>query len=229
MNGLIRKMSVGTAIALLTAYGHGQTASGTTTGAAGEPQVSSNLVGAGVDTWQPGMDGKTVVAAIEGRQDKSLPTEAKAHAPGAASDAEVPVKGIDRRSDAAIEAQAKTLMTQALASPSGSASVTLETYPGHITMLTVRTKSGGAEMHRDMNDMFVVLDGEAAETTGGTIVGAKETTPGETRGTRVDGGTETPMRKGDVIHISPNTPHQTILAPGKTFTYYVIKVAVPKS
>jgi mannose-6-phosphate isomerase-like protein (cupin superfamily) len=137
--------------------------------------------------------------------------------------------GIDRRSAAQISEQAEILMEQAKASPSGSASVTLEKYPGHLTMLTVRTKSGGAEMHRDWNDFFIVLDGEATERTGGTIVDGKENSPGETRGTRVDGGTETPMRKGDVIHISPNTPHQTILAPGKTFTYYVIKVEAPKS
>ena len=159
---------------------------------------------------------------------KSLPTEAKAPI---AAQGEVlgPVKPIDRRSAAAIAAQAKTLLVEAQASPSGSASVTLEKYPGHLTMLTVRTKSGGAEMHRDWNDIFVVVDGEANEVTGGTIVGAKETTPGETRGTMVQGGTPTVMQKGDVIHISPNTPHQTVLAPGKTFTYYVIKVEAPKS
>ncbi len=159
---------------------------------------------------------------------KSLPTEAKAPVV-APTETVGAVKPIDRRSAAAIEAQAKTLLAQAQASPSGSASVTLETYPGHITMLTVRTKSGGAEMHRDWNDMFVVVDGEASEVTGGTIVAAKENSPGETRGTMVQGGTPTPMQKGDVIHISPNTPHQTVLAPGKTFTYYVIKVEAPKS
>jgi mannose-6-phosphate isomerase-like protein (cupin superfamily) len=137
--------------------------------------------------------------------------------------------GIDRRSAAQISDQSKTLMDQAKTVPSGSASVTLEKYPGHLTMLTVRTKSGGAEMHRDWNDIFIVLDGEATEMTGGTIVDGKENSPGETRGTRVEGGTGTPMRKGDVIHISPNTPHQTILAPGKTFTYYVIKVEAPRS
>jgi mannose-6-phosphate isomerase-like protein (cupin superfamily) len=161
---------------------------------------------------------------------KSLPTEATAPAAAAVqAEAAGAVKPIDRRSDAAIEAQAKTLLAQAQASPSGSASVTLETYPGHITMLTVRTKSGGAEMHRDWNDMFFVVDGEASEMTGGNIVGGKETTPGETRGSAVEDGTPTPMKKGDVIHISPNTPHQTVLAPGKTFTYYVVKVAAPKS
>jgi mannose-6-phosphate isomerase-like protein (cupin superfamily) len=136
--------------------------------------------------------------------------------------------GIDRDSSDAIEAQAKTLLTQAQADPTGLATVTLKKYPGHYTMLTVRAKSGGAEMHADANDMFVVLDGEATIITGGTIMDAKTISPGETRGSRVEGGSSTFMRKGDVIHIDPNTPHQTILAPGSTFTYYVIKIAAAK-
>ncbi len=135
---------------------------------------------------------------------------------------------IDRRSAEQIAAQVGSMTAEAEKSPAGLVSVTLEKYPGHFTMLTVRTKSGGAEMHAGWNDIFVVLDGEATEMTGGSIVDAKESTPGETRGTRLEGGTPTPMRKGDVIHIAPNTPHQTVLAPGKTFTYYVIKVEAPK-
>lgn len=116
------------------------------------------------------------------------------------------------------------LLKQAEASPSGVASVTLKKYPGHYTMLTVRTRSGGAEEHQHSNDMFVVLDGEATEVVGGSIENPKTSAPGELRGTRVVGGTEHPMHKGDIVHISPGTPHQTVLAPGKTFIYYVIKV-----
>ncbi|WP_158792620.1 hypothetical protein [Granulicella sp. L60] len=136
--------------------------------------------------------------------------------------------GIDRRSAESIAAQVKSMLGDARTSSGGIASATLEKYPGHYTMLTVRTKSGGAEMHAEWSDIFYVLDGEATEITGGTIVDPTQSAAGETRGTRVEGGTSTPMRKGDVIHISPNTPHQIILAPGKTFSYYVIKVAAPK-
>ncbi len=136
--------------------------------------------------------------------------------------------GIDRNSADALASQAKTLMAQAEKNATGLATVTLKKYPGHYTMLTVRTKSGGAEMHAGFNDIFIVLDGEATEITGGTIIDPMEGSPGETRGARVEGGASTMMRKGDVIHIDPNTPHQTILAPGSTFTYYVIKVAATK-
>ena len=120
--------------------------------------------------------------------------------------------------------QSAALLKQAQASPSGMASVTLKTYPRHFTMLTVRTKSGGAELHEHFADFFIILDGEATEVTGGSIPNGTSSKPGEVRGARVDGGVEHPMRKGDIVHIEPGTPHQTLVAPGKTFTYYVIKV-----
>ena len=120
--------------------------------------------------------------------------------------------------------QSEVLLKQAEASSSGIASVTLKTYPRHFTMLTVRTKSGGAEQHDHYADIFIVLDGEAIEVTGGTIPNSSSTKPGELRDARVEGGVEHPMRKGDIVHIAPGTPHQTLVAPGKTFTYYVIKI-----
>lgn len=134
---------------------------------------------------------------------------------------------IDVRTGDAIEKQAREFLEQARNKPDGSVSTTLERYPGHLTMLTARTKPGGAEQHQHFNDIFVVLDGEATEVTGGTIEDAKETSPGEIRGKRVIGGTPHPMHKGDVIHISPGTPHQTVVPEGKYFLYYVIKVQAP--
>lgn len=134
---------------------------------------------------------------------------------------------IDVRTAAQIDQQAHAFLEQARNKPDGSVSTTLERYPGHLTMLTARTKPGGAELHKNTSDFFIVLDGEATEVTGGTIEDAKETAPGEIRGKRVVGGTEHPMHKGDVIHISPGTPHQTVVPEGKYFLYYVIKVQAP--
>lgn len=134
------------------------------------------------------------------------------------------VNGFENLTRADLEQRSAELLKQAQASPTGMASVTLQKYPGHFTMLTVRTRSGGAEQHEHAADMFVVLSGEASEITGGTIADSKTSSPGETRGSHVVGGVEHPMRPGDVIHIAPGTPHQTVLAPGKTFTYFVIKV-----
>ena len=134
---------------------------------------------------------------------------------------------IDEVTAAELATQSAALLQQAQASPSGLSSVTLKKYPGHFTMLTVRTKSGGAEQHDHWNDIFIALDGEATVVVGGTIENKKESTPGEPRGTRVVGGTEHVMHKGDIVHISPGVPHQTLVPAGKTFTYYVIKAAEP--
>jgi len=132
--------------------------------------------------------------------------------------------------NAEIESQAKVLMEKARQSPTGIATVTLETYPGHSVMLVARAKTGPVEVHANWNDVMFVLEGEATEVTGGTVVGGTlDAATGETRGTGIEGGTRTQVAKGDVVHIPPNTPHWAVLAPGKTMLMCVVKVAAPAS
>ena len=133
--------------------------------------------------------------------------------------------GINRLSAEAIAAQVKTLTEAARKSATWIGVVTLEKYPTHYSMLVVRVKTGEAEIHANWDDVFIVLDGEATEMTGGTVVDAKTTSDGETKGPRLEGGTSTPVRKGDVVHIAAGTPHWMVLAPGKSCSYYIEKVA----
>ncbi len=50
-------------------------------------------------------------------------------------------------------------------------------------MLTpTRTQGGEAELHTTDGDIFYVVEGSATFLVGGTIAGAHETAPGETRG-----------------------------------------------
>lgn len=128
-----------------------------------------------------------------------------------------------------IAAQQRTLLAQAIAAPGGSAGITLAKYSEHFTMLTARVKSGGGEFHKKNNDIFVAIDGEATVITGGTLVDPHISSADEIVGTRLEGGVAHVMHKGDIIHIPVNTPHQTVVAPGKTFTYYVVKVVEPGS
>jgi uncharacterized RmlC-like cupin family protein len=123
-----------------------------------------------------------------------------------------------------IKAQAKALLAAADKNPAGIATATLERSPGHLVMLTVRIKDGRAEMHAQDNDIILVIEGEATMLTGGTIVDAAEIAPQETRGTKLVGGIPTNLKKGDVMHIPPGVPHQTLVRPGSAFTYYVVKV-----
>ena len=64
----------------------------------------------------------------------------------------------------------------------GSASETLEKYPHHYTMLAYREHGGGGELHQNFADIFFILDGHASVVTGGSLVDAKTTGPGEIRG-----------------------------------------------
>jgi len=131
---------------------------------------------------------------------------------------------VDLHTAAQLHKFGEKLKAEALKSPDGIAVMNLEKYPGHFTMLTCRTKTGGAEEHAHFSDIFYVVEGDATLMTGGSLADAKTISPGETRGTAVTGGTPHKLSAGEFVHISPNTPHQLVLAPGHHFLYYVIKV-----
>jgi mannose-6-phosphate isomerase-like protein (cupin superfamily) len=110
------------------------------------------------------------------------------------------------------------------ARPSGSSGATLGDYKSHAIKLSVRTASGGAEIHAHYDDIFVVTDGSATLITGGTVADAKTGADGETKGTRIQEGKSQSITKSDIVHIPAGTPHQLIIAPGDTFSTIVVKV-----
>ena len=121
-----------------------------------------------------------------------------------------------------LDAKVKELLPKAQAE--GAASVKLETYPNHYTMIAVRTKTGGAEVHTKFADFFYVLEGHGKLVTGGSLANASATNTDEPRGTAVMGGTEQEVKAGDVVHIPAGVPHQLVLPAGEEFAYYVVKV-----
>jgi quercetin dioxygenase-like cupin family protein len=70
-----------------------------------------------------------------------------------------------------------------------------------------RTAPGQVEIHDHETDIFYITEGQATLVTGGTIVGGKQTTPGQTRGTDIKGGQTATLKKGDVVTIPAGTPH----------------------
>jgi len=118
-------------------------------------------------------------------------------------------------------AQALSLKAQG---PDGAASTKVKEYPNHFTMISLRHKNGGAEIHQGYADFFLVVEGRATLLTGGTVPDGKVVSPGETRGAAVLGGTKTELNQGDVVHIPAGVPHQLLIADGSTFVYFVIKV-----
>jgi mannose-6-phosphate isomerase-like protein (cupin superfamily) len=107
---------------------------------------------------------------------------------------------------------------------SGLATQTIKKYSTDYSMLAYRTQSGKAELHEKFADFYVVVAGDATLVSGGQMVNGKTTAPGEVRGDSIQGGQESKLKKGDIVHIPANIPHQLTLAKGDTFQYFIVKV-----
>lgn len=107
---------------------------------------------------------------------------------------------------------------------SGEASETLREYPQHRVMLSFRSRNGEVEIHEKFADLFFVLSGAATLVTGGTVVNARVTAPGETRGDSIEGGNPQELRQGDVVHVPAGTPHQFLVSNERTVTCMVLKI-----
>ena len=106
----------------------------------------------------------------------------------------------------------------------GSASEILHEYPRHNVQLSVRLRSGIAELHDNFADLFFILEGRATLLSGGAVVSPKIVGDGETRGDALDGAAQQELRPGDVAHIPAGTPHQIVLSCDATFVAMVVKI-----
>ncbi|HVR70342.1 MAG TPA: hypothetical protein VMT87_05800 [Vicinamibacteria bacterium] len=86
-----------------------------------------------------------------------------------------------------------------------------------------RDAPGLAEMHEGDTDVWYVLAGKATLVTGGTIVDASVTGPGEHRGPAIRGGTELAVAAGDLVAIRPGVPHWVKAVDGRV-RYLTVKV-----
>ncbi|MGB7137083.1 MAG: hypothetical protein WBD46_17475 [Acidobacteriaceae bacterium] len=115
----------------------------------------------------------------------------------------------------------------AQAKAKGSSGATLEDYGSYKIQLSVRTASGGAEVHAHWDDVMIVEEGSATLITGGTVPDAKTNADGETHGSKIEGGHSQVIRPGDMLTVSAGTPHQLILPPDTVYGAVVIKVHEP--
>ena len=132
-------------------------------------------------------------------------------------------QAIDHWTPAQILAQAAQLEPKAQG-PDGAASTKLTEYPNHYTMVALRHKNGGAELHENYVDVFYVVKGHGTLLTGGPVQDEKIVSPGEHRGSALQGGAQTVLNKGDVVHIPAGVSHQLLIPAGSTFVYFVVKV-----
>lgn len=91
-----------------------------------------------------------------------------------------------------------------------------------LIVIAQRRSAGEVEVHEKTNHVFIIVEGEATFVTGGTLVGAKDTAPGQKRASNVQGGEVHHLTKGDVITIPAKTPHWFKEVPTKTIAYYAI-------
>jgi quercetin dioxygenase-like cupin family protein len=110
------------------------------------------------------------------------------------------------------------------AQSSGSSGSTLGDNTSYQLKLSVRTSSGGAEIHAHYDDVFVVTQGQATLITGGTVENLKTGDDGEAKGTSIHDGNTQLISVGDVVHIPAGTPHQLKIAQGTLFSTIVVKV-----
>jgi mannose-6-phosphate isomerase-like protein (cupin superfamily) len=107
---------------------------------------------------------------------------------------------------------------------SGLATETLKKYATDYSMLAFRTQSGKAELHEKFADFYVVVAGKATLVSGGKMVNGATSAPGEVRGDSIEGGKSTELKKGDIVHIPADIPHQLLLTKGDTFQYFIVKI-----
>ena len=86
-----------------------------------------------------------------------------------------------------------------------------------------RMVPGQVEVHDLETDVFYVTEGDATIVTGGTMVGGKQTAPGQHRGTDVQGGETRHLQKGDVMVIPAGIPHW-FKEVSPTINYFTVKV-----
>ena len=91
-----------------------------------------------------------------------------------------------------------------------------------LIVLAQRRGAGEVEVHENTNHVFIIVEGEATFVTGGTLVGVRDTAPGQRRAPSVQGGQIHHLTKGDVITIPAKTPHWFKEVPSQTIAYYAI-------
>jgi mannose-6-phosphate isomerase-like protein (cupin superfamily) len=91
-----------------------------------------------------------------------------------------------------------------------------------LVILANRRGAGEVEVHAKTNHVFIIVEGEATLVTGGTLVGARQTAPDQTRAASVQGGEAHHLAKGDVITIPAKTPHWFKEVTTQTIAYYAI-------
>ncbi len=125
------------------------------------------------------------------------------------------------------EVQAQMAEAAPLAKEKGSGGGTLAKFGNLALNLSLRTSSGGAEIHAHYDDLMIVQQGSATLITGGTVIDAKLGENGETKGSGIKDGVTQTIGVGDYVIVPAGVPHQLLIPPGTTYAALVAKVKEP--
>src|SRR6266496_1468259 len=123
---------------------------------------------------------------------------------------------------AAATAHAATFIDAKTVSAAFAKGMPLLETAGYKVHASRRVEPGQAEIHTLDTDVIYVVDGSATLVTGGKAIEPKEIAPNEIRGTKIEGGQEHQISKGEVIVIPNGVPHQFTAVTGELH-YFVCK------
>lgn len=121
-----------------------------------------------------------------------------------------------------LQAEFARLVPQAKST--GSSGTTLASTGNLALKLSVRTSSGGAEIHAHYDDLMIVEQGSATLITGGAVVAGSTSADGETHGSGIEGGLSRTLAVGDVVIVPAGQPHQLLIPPGVVYAAMVAKI-----
>jgi glc operon protein GlcG len=104
----------------------------------------------------------------------------------------------------------------------GAKTAFLGDHENYFVEYATRSDAGNeAEVHAHWTHYIHILSGEGSLTYGGTVSGARETGPGQVRGSGITGGTTIPVHAGDYMQIPAGMPHLFSIAAGHKLHYLV--------
>ena len=86
-----------------------------------------------------------------------------------------------------------------------------------------RAGPGQVEVHDKEIDVMYIVDGDATFVSGGTMIGGKNTSPGQWLGSEIQGGESRHVVKGDMIMVPAGVPHWYKEIPG-SLSYVLVKI-----
>jgi uncharacterized protein GlcG (DUF336 family)/mannose-6-phosphate isomerase-like protein (cupin superfamily) len=165
--------------------------------------------------------GVGVSGAASANQDEELALAGANALMGGAAKAENPTSSSAK--DLSVQtAQAATFIDSKKVAAAFAKGVPLLETAGYKVHASRRVDPGQAEIHTLDTDVIYVVDGSATLVTGGKAIDTKTIAPNEIRGSRIEGGEEHHITKGDAIIIPNGVPHQFTSVTGELH-YFVCK------